>query len=85
MTQNVPQSPSQPSQQASQMPWWFSHIIVGFFCLLAIVLGSLDHFVAADRWGVAVDLGLIGAGLTTGGVTLGHAWALPQTLTQTAK
>jgi Zn-dependent protease len=64
------------------LPWWWPHLTVSFFCLIAIVLGSLDHFLANDRWGVGIDLALIGAGLTGGGVVLGHAWALPQSLSR---
>lgn len=62
---------------ATQLPWWWPHLVVGFFCVVSIVLGSLDHFLANDRWGTLVDLGFIGAGLTGGGVTLGHAVGWP--------
>lgn len=60
------------------VPWWWPHLVLGFFCLTAIVLGSLDHFIANDRWTVSIDLALIFGGLSGGGVTIGHAWALPQ-------
>lgn len=59
-------------------PWWWAHLVVGFFALTAIVLGSLDHFLAKDAWGVGTNLLLIASGLTAGGVTIGHAIALPQ-------
>jgi hypothetical protein len=64
-----------PSQS---LPWWWKNFVVAFFCLIAIVLGSLDHFFAADRWTVTVDMLLILGGLTSGGVTVGHAWGLTQ-------
>ena len=60
------------------IPWWWPHLVVGFFCLAAIVLGALDHFIANDRWGTATDLMLIGSGLTGGGVTIGHLVGWPQ-------
>jgi len=63
----------------NQLPWWWPHLVAGTFCMVAIVLGSLDHFLAADRWGQSTDLLLIGAGLTGGGVDLGHFVGWPQT------
>jgi hypothetical protein len=64
------------STSTQTAPWWWREFVVGFFCLVAVVLGSLDHFLAHDSWGV-FDTALILAGLTGGGVAVGRAWALP--------
>jgi len=70
-------SQTQPQTQQS-LPWWWPHLFTALCALIAIMLGALDHFIASDRWGMTTDLMLIGAGLLTGGVSLGHFVGWPQ-------
>lgn len=77
MATDIGMTPTQPLQPTFVLPdpgetfWqhYWPHLTAAIGSLIAIALGSADHFFLKDGWGVGVDLSFIWAGLGSLGIT----------------